>query len=1476
MATRNTEPEDLGRLEEIDVSRLGAVLWGRFGVLETRAALGREVILAIQDLNRKSGDPQHTFELHLIDTTQLPAGWPLRQALRIASPLQPRIHAIGETRSKLVVISEPVGGEPIETELPSPHFLNLAIDLVELVIGLHAVEVRGIEFSRAQFRFGEGRYLLCGYTHILGNPRVPEDDFESLVRFLSNVGGPANNLPAPTKPQEFLQQLRDRQQAARDAEFVLPADPPFVGREDVLRSLEEGLAQAQIAKPTTIIVEGLRGVGKSRLLSQFVNAHHKSNDALVLTGVWPDSSADTRGALLGALEHLGRVLPTLDPDERDDFKMRVNGVVKHLGAILLRSVPGLSMVLRHTEELAPLELGSDFTRHTAVIADVLKALGTRKRPLVLVLDNFENVDANSSAILDIIGQSQPAHHTLIVMGLRTNAQSGPPNLAIEKQTIELGPLSVEEVHQLLEQWLPGTIEDGAALAHVLRTTSDGLPLAIGANLRAWLESGRLTRSHDGVWRGHGLLRQTLDGREPNIRGLFRQRIISSDAPVRELVLRMAVFGADISLDYIHGLYGNDEIDTISGALSQLLERGLLTTTEDDTYRFAHDSIRETVLESSDEAARRSAHRRVAALLTKRGAPIAQIVYHRDLGFDIDNETPEGFDKLSRLHVEAGRDRLDVYDLERARWHLERALEHSKDTEQRGIAAEGLADICLLQDDLDTAVSLYTALIATADPVNAVRVGAKAVQFLFSKSASADARLLGLMALEMASEPTPTSTPGKLSVLLRSLFNIWLGPPKTIDMPMREALCRLYPYMMFVAFVDDPVGAMTYAARSSWIAGGMRTASASIVLSLQGALLAVLGRVAASDGVFANAKQIAGESSDAWAEGNVFHNWGVTLLSLDRYSEGQDRLDDAIAAFRETGDVSISLLSMMSKGIYGRDREPADTVLGWLNEALTTARRNGKRIGVAPIRALRLHVLARRGQADLEEQLAELTRALDTEEMPGIERLTSRVHLLYACLEYSSWELGLVQVRRVLEQFREMGGGVPEVCQEAHLVVALFLLAYPGATRADRKLLYRSARKFRGAIKRLPRLWVLGDLLELKLALAENKTAKALARATKIVRNFEAHGNLHAARQAHRALARLYKGDDVLASTEHEKYARTYGRKLGLADHVLWDMEIGILALQEETTDRLIESHLDVNPAAFLTPGSEPGPSTRSVSRAAGQDEIDVMEVYQLAQAGVPQSSLGTIIAQVEAAISGSIEASKLSIICPDPNLEIPLLGSDVEILLMNMLLTCRDSVGANAEIRARLEEILKTESTISTIGRQPSSTTPEGRYLLIDVTAQGEGQQIPLVAAFSTCESLAKGIGGQLGASTGRGRVNLLAHIPLRAHSTQPSEHVAHARMVIIVHPDASIRKAIGEKLDELGVPWEGLNTDEVELARLEKADVILADGEAISEFDAIMPFVGARLIELARRGAEPFGWEYPVLRVPVEMSELEEYVTNV
>ena len=1483
--------QELGRVANVDMLSLkrDGFIWDRFRVAQAPHIVAGVVSVLAQDVKQELGDaPAHRVEIHeLPQPKTLARRESLIAALSFETPLQSHTLAIGHSPTKLMVVSSPAAGSPLDLalsatgtedgggsqELAERDFLQLSSTVVNLLSRLHSVGFAGVRFHREQILCEDGNYTLEGFAHLLPEPRPLSEDLDELVAFLRGLGGASaqQHIPAQlSSVVELQEKLHASLGISSTSSFELAPDPPFVGREDVLVQLQSGVAQAQIATPTALVIKGPRGVGKSRLLREFVAARLEADDALVLTGSWQSKSGDSRSGLSLALEQLSRVLPRFELDEQDDIRFRINRAARHLGAIVKRSAPTLGGVLRRAEELPQLELGGDFSRHTAIHADLFKALGTRKRPLLLVLDNVEDIDVNSATVLNIITQSRPAHYTFVVMGARTESHK-PLELPFQHESVELEPLELDEVQTLLTRSFEDRVEDAEALAKLLFDTSGGFPLALGATMRSWLARGLISRGADGNWRGRKSLREQLNN-EPGPRDIFISRLKDLPPETRTFVLNCAVIGSELSPELLTLI---DE--GFEPLVKQVNESGVLARTNDGGVRFPHDIIRELMLETVDAKERRAAHQRAATLLERHGAPISQIVYHRDNGIEPD-ASPESYDKLSRLHVEAGRNRLDIYDLERARWHLKRALDHSHDVEQRSLAAEGLADVCLLQDDLGEAVALYTALIATSEAADAVRVSAKAVQFLFSKSANSDAKQLGLMALEMAKEPTPTTPFGKLYVLAKSLLASWLGIECKLDVVLRESLCRLYMYMLYIGLIDDPISVPMYAVRSHWIAVGLEVGAAAISRSQEAAILASMGFTAAADRTFTLTNEIAQKTNDAWAQGMVFFSWGGALLGLDRYNDGQDRLDDAIAAFRETGDVSISLVAMFYKGLYGRDRESAETILTLIDEGLTTARRNNKRSGVPPLQALKLYVLARQGYPDLKERLLAFAEQLEKDEMPGIERISCHTFLAHAALEYSMLELAGAQVKIAQAYAEEMGETVPEFCHEVHLVASLYRLEVPLTTRAERKALRRSVRKFRSKLKNSPRLVVYGHLLDIKLAMAKKNDAKIKEHASIIVRTFSEHENLHAMRHAHRALAQLLKADEIRAAREHDTLARNFGRRLGLSDEVLLSdftelgRELGGVALIDESNFQIERSRegSSVSPAGMLT-SAVVAPQPVKSQEQLFDEESDVLEAWALTETAPMSVALGSLIEPIREAVKNTFRSGSLELECSDPSEEVSVSMGELQLLLINMLQATPDAVGADARAKVTLSVIhlFKPEE----LSRE--KLTAPGKYLSARVDARGEGTQIPVLTAFAACENLAQALGGVLSASTSRGQVTLHAHILLDQQSEPPTRGSASGQRVLIVHDDATIRETLSASLTKLGASWQVMGAHEMGPAALNGVDMVFADQDTLLELTVFAPLMNVRLVMLFGRGmSAPESDEYAQLQVPFALSELEQLIT--
>lgn len=1485
MSTGDT-PRVLGTLAGLDDAQLeaGVILGGRFCIVGDQRTLDSTTVITVTDLERQLGDAesQHRLELHLLPAPRNRQDEArLQRAFACKSRVQARVHAIAHAPKRLVVVSEPAHGRPLDgiRAVDSPpaglvrrKLVAFGVELASLLAELHAANVHGVRFNREMLRVDDGNIGLDGFPHLLHPDRdlaveaAVQADVAALIELLQALAEPDLGLElGSTTAVELRERLSALVETPRFHE--LSADPPFVGRSRALAELERGRAQAQIAQPTTLVVQGQRGVGKSRLLREFAAERIAADDAIVLAGAWQEHSADSRGGLLSALEQLPQALASLELDDRDDIRRRIVRATRHLGAIVTRSAPSLGAVLRNVEELPPLELGEDFSRHTAVIADLLRAIGTQKRPLVLILDNLESIDASSVAVLKILTQSRPAHHTLMIMGLRVGAGYSPD---FEFSPIDLTPLSAPDLERMLVEALPGEVTDVKGLGETLWSISSGLPLAAWTNLREWIDRGRLVRNiDDGVWRTRGRLRD--DGSRPGVHDVFGARLAAASPTVRLLALRLAVLGVEVGPSELALLRQVSETE-FDAAVADLVARGILTHTAKGV-RFPHDSIREFVLEAFDEQQRRDAHTHAAELLTRQKAPVAQIAYHRDLGLD-PQAGSEQFDRLSRIHVEAGRERLAIYDLERARWHLERALDHSRDPDQRSIAAEGLADICLLLDDVDTAVSLYTAIIATGEPGHAVATAAKAVSFLFSKYANTEARQLAAMALEVVSEPIPTSPFGKLAVLFGSIFRSWFSSPKS-DVVVRDALCRLYSWLTIMNIADDPIAMLMFTARGHWVSKGLETAAASMVRAVEASVWAALRQYDRSSNIFAVAQRIAEKVNDSWSRGWTYHNWAhVNLLPSDRYEEGQDMLDDGIAAFRDTGDVSISIISIMFKCLYGRDRESADTVLGWYDEAVSMARRNGKAVATVSLEAIKLLVLARQNRSDLDEHYIKLIGQLDREDMTPIDRLIARVYLAYAAYESKSWSIAVEQVHIAQGELGDLPG-IPDYCSEIHLVTALTMLERPTATAKDRKLLRQSIRKFHRAAKQSPRLRSLAGLMDAELALHTHDRSKAQAIASQVVAEFDQHQNLYAARQAHLVLSRVLRGENVLAAAEHDRVARNLGRRLGLQERALLsefsdvEEEIGMIDLSGEATLKLHESQHDIPAAGMLGATAVQIPSKRRRPTLHPlESQADVLEAWALTSTATQHTILGEVLTPVRDAIGVAADGAPLEIHCATPNLEVPVASGDLQLVLVNLILACRDAVSPEAVITLRLEHEVVGEDTLRTrLGDDGTPTRVSalrpGPYLTIRVTAPSPTNRVPILASFSTCERLVQSIGGHLEANTGRTQIAMTVRIPLDA-----ARMSAKVTRVVIVHGQADVRVALAEALNQLGVYAHVHDPIDFDAAALEKSSVVFVDAQALDSLAILEPVLGLRLIEVVKRGETSVAPHH--LTFPFSVSELD------
>ncbi len=425
-----------------------------------------------------------------------------------------------------------------------------------------------------------------------------------------------------TALEQYAQRIeRDETRPANGARAVEPAPPATVvldgaifGREREWERLTRLWAAAATGHGGITLIEGETGAGKTRLLHDFL-AWTTAQGATVLRGrgYGPDAAvpyAAVAEALRGALtapglsgaapEWLGEASRLL-PDARQRF-------------------PHLPPVVNEAESDRRWRLYEG-------VAQVLLALAA-ERPTVFALDDIQECDADSCALVHFLSRRLENHDVLIVLTLTLGeldraSAAGRLCRAVraDRRTtvIPLAPLSEEAIHGLIrDRGRLGTADGGRRLAARIRQVTDGNPFHVVELLKAMFDQGLLTVDDaSGEW----MTTPALDAASyeavelpPTVRAAIEDRCARLAYELRDLLATVAVSRRGARVDLLSHVHGISRLRAAALA-DALVERRLLNE-EDGVYRCAHPVVEQVVRGGLTPARRAELDRAIALALDR--------------------------------------------------------------------------------------------------------------------------------------------------------------------------------------------------------------------------------------------------------------------------------------------------------------------------------------------------------------------------------------------------------------------------------------------------------------------------------------------------------------------------------------------------------------------------------------------------------------------------------------------------------------------------------------------------------------------------------------------------------------------------------------------------------------------------------------------------------------------------------------------
>lgn len=513
--------------------------------------------------------------------------------------------------------------------------------------------------ARLQAAAEENGILICPTTHQLVDPV-----------FLTE--GVPLALPALKEGLEAWRVIGERSTA------FSRASAPFVGRQAELGRLRGSWAKAKGRRGRAFFLSGEAGIGKSRLLDEFVSGAVKEGvRALRFEG----SPFHRDSALKPVVDFIGRAARLTPGDDEAAKKRKLDGILLGGEAERRRAFAAMARLLGvgipKAPEATPELKDATFSALLEQISCMAEAA-----PLLIVFEDVQWLDPSTLELIGRLVRRIPTMRGLILLTARPPLGPAWPGVEL----IALERLDPGESRGLLRQLLHPQVQP--RLLDWLVTRTDGVPLFIEEVARDTHDDPSDTSVHVPA-----TLAEVLTAR------------LDKAGEAKGLAQVAAVVGRIFSEELLTLVTGM-EAGAFEEAVARLVSTGLVERKGPDTLGFRHALIQDVAYNSLLHKQRRHLHARIAECLIRLEPSIAKespetLAYHFTEAGDAD--------AALEYWIAAGHLALHRSAMAEAAHHLERAY---------ATLREGASGPDRQERTLEVMALLGPALMAVNGPGNA--------------------------------------------------------------------------------------------------------------------------------------------------------------------------------------------------------------------------------------------------------------------------------------------------------------------------------------------------------------------------------------------------------------------------------------------------------------------------------------------------------------------------------------------------------------------------------------------------------------------------------------------------------------------------------------------------------------------------------------------------------------------------------------